>query len=367
MPRVGTNITHLLRLAQDRSEESTAELVTMITDLFENESDILTDREKNLMYNIIETLFHEVEVSIRRDLSQQLADRDDVPHELIMYLANDKIQVAEPVLSKCELLQDTDLIKIIHQRTEEYHMAITLRRDISEDVSDALVETGSEEVIVSLLNNKNSNISQSTMDYLVEQSERVDTFQEPLIHHRDLNSEMAERLYGWVSDALRQDISSKFDLPTEVISKFFNKGKWKSVESAHRQKEAIPDATRRLIEQLKSQEMITADVLIAALSQGEIPLFIGLFSEMTQLDMALSKDIIFDGNEKEVAVACKAFDATELQFVTILKKARKLASSSEKGVVSPKIVNETATFYRTVSREEAIKAVGSWTHSERGM
>ncbi len=361
MNQAKPRIEHLVKLAETRSAESTAELVTIIKDLFENQDEVLSDREKNLMFKIIKSLFHEVEVSIRRELSQQMADRNDVPHDLISYLANDKIQVAEPVLSRCELLQDTDLIKIIHQRTEEYHMAITLRREVSEDVSEALVETGNEEVIVSLLNNQNSRISESTMNYLVEQSKRVDTFQEPLIHHHDLNSNMAEKLFEWVSDALRQDLTTKFDIPPEIIDTYLNRTDEHATRGRRNQGEEIPDATKNLIRQLKSQEMITTEVLVAALSQGEIPLFVGLFAEMTKLDTGFSRDIIFDGDGKEVAVACKAIGVTELQFVTIIKKIRKLVAPS-KEKARPEQINEMAAFYRTVIPGDAVEAIESWKH-----
>ena len=311
------------------------------------------------MFKIVKTLFHEVEVSVRRELSQHLADRDDVPHDLITYLANDDIQVAEPVLSRCELLQDTDLIKIIHQRTEEYHMAITLRREINEDVSGALVETGHTDVIISLLNNENSRISESTMNYLVEQSKRVDTFQEPLVHHRDLNSGMAEKLFEWVSDALRRDIFKKFDLPPEIINKYLSQTDEKIAKKKRRQGEEIPDATMDLIRQLKTQGMATIEVLIAALNQGEIPLFIGLFAEITKLSTGYSTDIILDGNGEEVAVACKAIGVTEFQFVTIIKKLRKLdAPNKEK--TSPAQINEMAAFYRTLNLKNAVEVTESW-------
>ena len=223
-------------------------------------------------------------------------------------------------------------------------MAITLRREINEDVSGALVETGHTDVIISLLNNENSRISESTMNYLVEQSKRVDTFQEPLVHHRDLNSGMAEKLFEWVSDALRQDIFKKFDLPPEIINKYLNLTDEKIAEKKRRQGEGIPDATMDLIRQLKTQGMATTEVL---------------FAEITKLSTGYSTDIILDGNGEEVAVACKAIGVTEFQFVTIIKKIRRLdAPNKEK--TSPAQINEIAAFYRTLNLKNAVEVTESW-------
>jgi len=359
MSDTASNIEYLLHLAEDRSAESRNELVTIIKDLFENKSGVLSDREKNLMFKIIETLFHEVEVSIRRDLSEQLAERNDVPQDLITYLANDNIAVASPVLSHSELLRDEDLIKIIHQRTEEYHMAITLRREISEDISDALVETGHEDVIVSLLNNKNSRISRSTMEYLVEQSKRLDTFQDPLVHRDDLGEELAIKLFGWVSDALRQDISSKFDLPQDILDTYLAAPDNQNADRSRHLEKMQPNATMDLVLQLKAKDMLTPDVLVAALNQGEIALFVGVFAEMTGLDLEFTKTIVFDGNGEEIAVACKAIGVSEMQFLTVLRKTRRRLAPC-RADLSPNQINKVLTFFRTMDLGNSLKALAAW-------
>jgi uncharacterized protein (DUF2336 family) len=58
---------------------------------------------------------------------------------------------------------------VIKLRTEEHMLAVTMRQSVSEKVSDELVETNREPVIISLLKNTNAKISANTMEYLVEQ------------------------------------------------------------------------------------------------------------------------------------------------------------------------------------------------------
>jgi len=48
-------------------------------------------------------------------------------------------------------------------------LAVTMRQSVLEKVSDELVETNREPVIISLLKNTNAKISANTMEYLVEQ------------------------------------------------------------------------------------------------------------------------------------------------------------------------------------------------------
>ena len=57
-------------------------------------------------------------------------------------------------------------------------------------------------MIVTLLCNQSANFSQEVLAHLVEESERVDRYQRPLLHRQELPAQLAKKMYGWVSDAL---------------------------------------------------------------------------------------------------------------------------------------------------------------------
>ena len=69
-----------------------------VSDLFFDSQELLTDREKALMTDILRQLLHDMEMSVRRELAERLAKTENVPHELIITLANDKIEVAYPTV-----------------------------------------------------------------------------------------------------------------------------------------------------------------------------------------------------------------------------------------------------------------------------
>lgn len=100
---------------------------------------------------------------MRRTLAEKLAGWPDAPEDLVLTLANDEIKVAHPILVNSEVLKDPDLIEIVQHRTIEHWAAIAMRPKVSEQVSDALVETKNETVITTLLSKQNAMISNSTM------------------------------------------------------------------------------------------------------------------------------------------------------------------------------------------------------------
>ena len=145
-------------------------------------------------------------MTVRQTISAQLATFKETPPELAAMLANDEIEVAYPILTQSEVLQDAQLIETIRNRTLEHQMAIAIRHTVPVVVSDALVETGDEDIIRTLLENSGARISQATMEYLVEEFSRVNTFQEPIVRRHDLEPELAKRMLMWVSVALRKHI-----------------------------------------------------------------------------------------------------------------------------------------------------------------
>ncbi len=154
----------LVELARDKSQRSRSILVTAINDLYSDEEQLLSDQDRAIMLDIIRQLIHEVERSVRRTLAEHLATRADAPEDLIATLANDEIEVAHPILVKSDVLKDPELIEIVQHRTMEHQVAIAIRSSISEQLSDALVETDNEKVVTTLLSNQGAAISNSTMN-----------------------------------------------------------------------------------------------------------------------------------------------------------------------------------------------------------
>ncbi len=188
----------MLKLAQSKSEGARSQLVDNITDLFLSEEGRLSEHERALMSDILGKLVLQVESDIRKELSESMVRSGiDLPDVAIL-LANDEVEIARPLLERSDLLKDPDLIEIVRMRTDEHRLAITMREEISEQLSDALVEYGNDDVVESLLNNHDSTISKRAMEYLVGESRRVDRFQEPLVQRADLPSDLAYRMYWWV-------------------------------------------------------------------------------------------------------------------------------------------------------------------------
>lgn len=351
------DIGQLYQLARDKTIAGRKSLVNAVSDLFFDSHELLTDREKALMTDILRQLLHDMEMSVRRELAERLAKTENAPHELVITLANDKIEVAYQILRESELLHDTDLIEIIHHRTLQHQLAIAMRKTLNESVTDALTETGHEDVIKTMLENPDAKLSKTTMEYLVDQSKRVDSYQNPLLDRSDLEPELVKRMYWWVSAAMRQHIIANFDIdPTELDLSLEATAK-NLIEEASTELNKISRAAE-IAERLVEIDEISPQLLVEVLRQGEVPLFEAMYAKLTGLRPKLVSRIVYEPGGEALAVACKAVGIDKPNFASLFMLTRK-AHAKDK-VISPRELTPVLEFFDNIKLESATVLLERW-------
>jgi uncharacterized protein (DUF2336 family) len=354
MPNIDRN--HLLSLAYSRTTSGRTALAEAIMDLFAGKTSFLTDLERSLMFDILHKIILDVEMAVRKALSAKLAAMPDAPIALIKQLANDHVEVAYEVLTKSRVLHDEDLIEVIRFRTLEHQLAIAMRYSVSEVVSATLAETGSESVIEALLRNENARISQGTLAYLVEQSRRMDTFQEPLLSRKELTPELAKRMFLWVSAALRSHIISQFQLDDASVDALLEQT---ALEQSEKIKVAVDADTdsEKLACEMETHRMLEPQLLVKAMAQGEINLFVGMFAQAARLRTRLVKRILFEPGGDGLAIACRGIGLDDKTFAQIFTLSR--AARPHCGDIKAEMERATAVF-RRLSQTQAERFLHRW-------
>jgi uncharacterized protein (DUF2336 family) len=353
---------HLRKLARDKTVAGRKALIGLVTDLFFAHGGSLTDHERALMSDILRQLIHDVEVEVRSVLAERLAHEPNAPSDLVRTLANDQIEVAHSILLHSNVLEDAELVEIIHHRTLEHQLAIAMRHTVPEPVSDALVETGNEDVVSRLLENDSAQLSQTTLAYLVEQSKRVDTYQNPLLRRPELSPDLARRMYWWVSAALRKHILDRFEIEESELDEALERTVSHLVSEPAGDTEANAKALE-LAEEIARREPITPALLLKTLRQGEIPLFEALFAKLTGIRLTLLRRLLFEPGGEGLAIACKALGFDSADFATLFvltRKARPTARALGRGEVT-RIIG----FYGSIQKRSARLLVKRWQRDER--
>lgn len=359
----------LLDLARDKSVNGRTRLVQVVGDLFFEEKSVTNDRERALMTQILQQLIHDVEQSVRKALADRLAVEHDAPSELVRILANDEIDVAHKILHSSMVLQDLELIEIIQHRTFEHQLTIAMRNDVSEAVSDALVETGNSKVIQTLIENETAEISGNTMEYLVNESKTREPYQKSLLDRPDFSPHLAKRMYWWVSAALRKHIVEEYKIdPTELDQKIESTIKdllgEPKADTPEAEKEAgsegeiIDTSSMDLARKLAATHAITPQLLLQTLRKGEVRMFEGMFAQLTGLRTNLIRRLVYEPGGEGLAIACKAAELTKPDFGSLFLLSR--AARPGDKTVDPNEVARVMKFFDRLRLDTAKKVVDRW-------
>ncbi len=309
----------LIRLLKDLENRPSAskrgELARDLSDLCLADEESLSEIEATLFFDILGAIIEDVELDVRTKLAQRLAKREDVPHELIAFLASDEIVVAQPILVSSELLDEEDLVRIVKEKAREHRMAVTKRLWLSPDVSDALVQTGDSMVVVSLLRNDNAEMYPETVETLVRDCRDTPEYREPMAHREDLSPAIAAKLYVWVGDVLRDHIVERFELEASVIEDAISEAlsetliEYARLANAEGGGRDLPDRT---------QDSRASKLLLGYLQGGVGNRFEQHFGKLTALSPSAVKRTLYHAGVEGLAIACKGAGFEQDVFAEIL-------------------------------------------------
>jgi uncharacterized protein (DUF2336 family) len=147
------------------------ETLHRVTDLFVNGAVDFSDQQIALFDDVFECLIEHIEISAKVLLANCLATSETAPPRTLRKLAHDDaIEVAGPVLSKSERLDDEMLIQTVRTKSQAHLLAISIRRVLSRAVTDVLLLRGNDEVVRSTVQNPGAELSEGSFTELVDRA-----------------------------------------------------------------------------------------------------------------------------------------------------------------------------------------------------
>ncbi|MCZ6448860.1 MAG: DUF2336 domain-containing protein [Alphaproteobacteria bacterium] len=205
-------------LARDGDEVVRCELARKIARLAPHLSANAREQIWAVTVEALEILAQDQLARVRQALAEALKDVAEVPNHIIQRLARDVEQaVCAPVLEFSPLLTDDDLLEIIESSGVSGAVsAISRRADVSGAVSDALAHTLDEDAVAQLLANPSAQIREETLDWIVECSREVGTWQMPLARRPKLPRRAVRRLAEFVANAVLAMLHRRDDLDADT-------------------------------------------------------------------------------------------------------------------------------------------------------
>src|SRR5665213_1532282 len=194
-----------------RSGSSAKRISTLrqVTNLFLRDADRLSEDQVKVFDDVLCHLVAHVETRVKAEVSARLASVDHAPTGVIEYLAwDDQIEVAGTVLASSGCLTTNTLVEIAKTKGQEHLLAISGGRDLTEDVTDVIVDRGERKVIRKLAGNASARFSDGGYQGMIAHAESDDELTEMLGIRIDLPIRFLKDLLQRATEAVRARLAS---------------------------------------------------------------------------------------------------------------------------------------------------------------
>jgi uncharacterized protein (DUF2336 family) len=290
-----------------------------------DEPETLNEQELAFFGDIMLKLARDMEAKVRAVLSDSLADASVAPRELIDELANDDIDVAQPLLTRSPVLSDSDLLSIVARHSQEHLLAISQRETVSERVADSLAGKGDDRVLGSLAGNEGAELSETTMATMIGRAIDKQAVRGQLVARTDVSRDLAENLFQNVTAAVREKLlADATGVDAAAIDHAIEQTHDELVQNSDESDRAY---ARRFIVRKSKLKQLDNKMVTSFVENREIWKFVSGLAEMTGIDFDAARQSVFDPSGQKMAVLCKAIDLDVVVFndameFTNFKKSR---------------------------------------------
>jgi uncharacterized protein (DUF2336 family) len=296
------------------------ETLRRVTDLFISGAVEFSDDQISLFDDVFQCLMHHIETSAKALLSNRLALYDRAPPLTVRALAfDDLIEVAAPVLSQSERLDDETLIETARSKSQAHLMAISTRKVLSGAVTDVLVQRGNDEVVQSTASNPGAEFSERGFTRLIDRAEGNDGIATCVGLRPNLPRHLYLKLLAKASAAVRERLEAAVNQPKSAAVS-------NAVREATRLARSAPSAI--------SQETAIAHALVKSLYEdGRLDEYqVAAFAEAGKFDEANAAMAALAS--VSVSIAENMMVETRAEGVMILAKISGMSWSTVKAIIN---------------------------------
>ena len=282
------------RLLTDDSADVRVDVTAKIAGTYSTSN--LSKNENMMAEQVFRLLLRDTELKVRATLAQNVKSSANIPRDIVLTMARDVEEVALPILQYSEVLNDEDLLDIIHSTREvSRYLAISNRPQVSGIVSDNLLEAGNDKVAAALIENSGAQISEQGLSRIIENYGKNETMMNAISQRSHLPISVAEKLISVVSSSLSESLKKKYHLG-EPLDKEVEKTREGETLNLVRDARS-PEDIEKLIDQLRAFDRLTPSLILSALCQGNFAFFETSLAKLSNISVTNARTLISDRGE----------------------------------------------------------------------
>lgn len=256
--------------------------------------------KRKLAEDIIAVWVARAATEVREALARQLAHCPFLPRELALEMARDLDTVATPMLRYSEAFTDEDLGEIARSADPVRQVAVAMRQEVSYVVAEALVASGNETVVTTLVKNDGARLSERLLHRIVDEYLDSAPIHEGLAGRADLPVSIGERLVTIVSDQLREHLVTRFEMPRELLEGLGELSR-EAATSALMPAQASAETARRFADYLNGIGRLSPTFLLRTLCDGKVSVFVAGLASRTRMQAEHVSEILRSGYPEQQA------------------------------------------------------------------
>lgn len=323
-------LVELKNLATEKSSEKRLDLLRRITNLYFEGADQHTEAEIYLFNEVIENIVDKISREARIDVATNLAVLPGFPIPVVRRLAYDPdIEIAGPVLRGSADLTDTDLVELARQASDQHLNVMAGRDQLSEIVTDVLIDRGSRVVAHSVSANPGARLSEHGMDALIRKAQDDGHLQELLADRQDLSQAAVEQLLPLITEAVAMKLAQRgYQLPVAASSALARNTGTEFAE-AMRRRHLNAEHASHVIAQFLAKEITLDAAVNDVVKRGQLLDVASLLSHPSGLDRNFLFGLLVRGTLPMMMVVFRALEVDWPAFSAVLTLRAKRQRSGE--------------------------------------
>ena len=295
------------------------ETLRRVTDLFLSGAVDYSDQQIALFDDVFQCLIEHIEISAKALLADRLAPADNAPRGTVRALAfDDTIEVAGPVLSRSERLDDAALIEAARSKSQAHLLAISIRRVLSRAVTDVLVQRGNAAVVQSTVKNPGAEFSENGYDRLVKRAADDDDLATCLGLRPNLPSHLYLKLLAKASETVRQRLEATHPKQAAAVPT--------AVREATRRARAVPAAVTKqaeiahaLVKSLHEDGRLDQHLITQFAEQGRFDETNAAIAALANVTVATAENMMLESRAEGVMILAKVAGLSWSSVKTIIR------------------------------------------------
>src|SRR5476651_2414840 len=182
-----------------------AEILQRVTQLFLHNAISFGEEHVAVFDEVMGRLIERIEQQALVRLSSQLAPVVNAPPNIVYRLArSDDIDVSQPILVQSPILTDDFLIEIAQSKSQEHLAAIAGRAQVTEKVTDVLVERGNAAVTLKVAGNAGARFSKKAFIQVADHANENAALAEKMVNRTDIPPDVFRHLLSRATEVVRQ-------------------------------------------------------------------------------------------------------------------------------------------------------------------